>query len=164
MQAPSLARQLGDGEREGREQPQLAYLHRYPMITRRRSKLEAKRSGLNDVVEEMIQGGCNKRKAELIEKDSNKMEEQLEKYAELYDEAVGEPPEGERGGACRDRDESYANFDDWTRRTRAKVLHSTHESPPGTTAPPEAIFRGWPCPTSPGRRRSGRNSGGISSN
>ena len=49
MQAPSLARHVGDGEREGKEQPQPAYLHRYPMITRRRAKLEAERSGLNDV-------------------------------------------------------------------------------------------------------------------
>ena len=42
---------------------------------------------------------CNKRKAELIEKDWNKMEERLEKYAELYDEAVGVLPEEEREGA-----------------------------------------------------------------
>ena len=32
-EAPILARQLGSGEREGREQSQLAYLHRFPMLT-----------------------------------------------------------------------------------------------------------------------------------
>ena len=49
------------------------------MLTRRRLKLEDERSGLTNVVEEVVQGGCNKRKAELIEKDLDKMEEQLEK-------------------------------------------------------------------------------------
>ena len=73
-------------------------------------KLEAKRSGLEDVVEEVVRGGCNKRKAELIEKDLNKMEERLDKYAELYDEAVEALPEDEREGASRDRDVSYADF------------------------------------------------------
>ena len=42
-------------------------------------KLEAERSGLKDVVEEIVSGGCNKRRAELIEKDLNKMEERLDK-------------------------------------------------------------------------------------
>ena len=58
LEAPFLARQLGSGEREGREQLQPAYLHRFPMLTRRRLKLEAERSGLDDVVEEVVQGGC----------------------------------------------------------------------------------------------------------
>ena len=107
--APSLARQLRGGKREGREQPQLAYIHRFPMLARRRSKLEAETSGLNDVVEEIVQGGCNKRKAEMIEKDLDNMEEQLDKYTKLYDRAVEELPEEERGGAIRDRDASYAN-------------------------------------------------------
>ena len=49
------------------------------MLTRGRPKLEAERSGLEDVVEDVVRGGCNKRKAELIEKDLNKMEERLEK-------------------------------------------------------------------------------------
>ena len=63
------------------------------------------------------------------------MKERLEKYAELYDEAVEELPEEERGGAGRDRDESYANFEDWTRRARAKVRHHTQESPPRNHGP-----------------------------
>ena len=59
--------------------------------------MEAERSGLDDVIEEIVrEGGCNKRKAELIETDLNKMEERLEKYAELYDEAVETLPENER--------------------------------------------------------------------
>ena len=80
MEAPLLARQLGSGEREGREQSQPAYLHRLPMLKRGRSKLEAEKSGLDDVIEDVVRGGCNKRKAVLIEKDLNKMEERLEKY------------------------------------------------------------------------------------
>ena len=56
-----------------------SHLHTSTLIRRRRSRLEAKRSGLNDVVEEIARGGCNKRKAEMIEKDLNKMKEQLEK-------------------------------------------------------------------------------------
>ena len=65
-EAPILARQLEGGEREGREQSWPAYLHKFPMLMRGISKLEAKRSGLDDVVAEVAQGGCNKRKAELI--------------------------------------------------------------------------------------------------
>ena len=66
------------------------------MLKRKRSKLEAEKSSLNDVVEEVVQGGCNKRKAELIEKNLDKMEVQLEKYTKLYDGAVEEIPEEER--------------------------------------------------------------------
>ena len=51
------------------------------MLMRGRLKLEAKRSGLDDVVTDVVRGACNKRKAELIEKDLSKMEERLEKYA-----------------------------------------------------------------------------------
>ena len=84
--------------------------------------MEAERSGLDDVVEEIVrEGGCNKRKAELIETDLNKMEERLEKYAELYDKAVGTLPENEREEACRDRDAAYTDFENWTRRARVKV-------------------------------------------
>ena len=50
------------------------------MLKRGRSKLEAEKSGLDDVIEDVVRGGCNKRKAVLIEKDLNKMEERLEKY------------------------------------------------------------------------------------
>ena len=76
------------------------------MLMRGRSKLEAKRSGLDDVVEDVVRGGCNKRQVELIEKDLNKMEERLEKCAELYNGAVGHLPEAEREGVSRDRDAS----------------------------------------------------------
>ena len=63
------------------------------MLKRRRAKLEAERSSLNDIVEGIVQEGCNKRKAELIEKDLDKMEDNLEKFTELYDGAVEELPE-----------------------------------------------------------------------
>ena len=58
-------------------------------------KVEAKRSGLEDVVEEVVRGGYHKRKVELIEKDLKKMEERLDKYAELYNKVVGTLPEDE---------------------------------------------------------------------
>ena len=112
----------------------------------------------------LYRGGCNKRKEELIEKDLNKMEERLEKYAKLYDKAVGVLPEEEREGASRDRDASYADFENWTRRARAKVWLHTQETPPRPMAPPGATFRRYLSPTSPERRRSGRSSGGISAN
>ena len=57
------------------------------------------------------EGGCNKRKAELIETDLNNMEERLEKYAELYNEAVGTLPENKREEACPDRDMAYTEFE-----------------------------------------------------
>ena len=86
---------------------------------------------MDDVVEEIVrEGGGNKRKAELIETDLNKMEERLEKYAELYDEAVETLPENEREEACRDRDASYTDFESWTRRARDKVRQHTQETPP----------------------------------
>ena len=69
---------------------------------RGRTKLEAERRGLDDFVKEVIKEGSNKRKAELIEKDLNKMEEGLDKYAELYDEAVGALTEDKRDEASRD--------------------------------------------------------------
>ena len=74
------------------------------------------------------------------------MEEQLEKYAEPYNEVVEELPEEERGGAGRDRDESYANFEDWTRRARAKVWHHTQESPPRNHGPARSHLQRVPLP------------------
>ena len=50
------------------------------MLKRRRAKLEDEKSSLNDIVEGIVQEGCNKRKAEVIEKDLDKMEDHLEKY------------------------------------------------------------------------------------
>ena len=73
----------------------------FPMLTRGRSKLEAKRSGLDNVVADVVRGGCNKRKAELIEKDLSKMEDRMEKYAEMYDGAMDWLPNIEREVASR---------------------------------------------------------------
>ena len=93
--------------------------------------MEAERSGLDNVIEEILrEGGCNKRKAELIETDLNKIEERLEKYAELCGEAVGMLREKEQEEACRDRDAAYTDFENWTRRARVKVWQHTQETPP----------------------------------
>ena len=125
--------------------------------------MEVERSGLDDVVEEIVrEGGCNKRKAELIETDLNKMEERLEKYAELYDEAVGMLPDNEREEACQDRNAAYTNFENWTRRAKVQVRQHTQETPPKVHGPAGAIFRGYLSLTSPGGRKTGRNSGGTS--
>ena len=59
-EAPLQARPLGNGERGIREQPPPGYLQRFPMLTRGRTKLEAERSGLDDVVEEVVRGYATK--------------------------------------------------------------------------------------------------------
>ena len=69
-----------------------------------------------------MQEGCNKRKAELIEKDLDKSEDNLEKYTELYYGAVEDLPEEERREAIQDRDVSYDSSESWIRGARAKVL------------------------------------------
>ena len=85
---------------------------------------------MDDVIEEIVrEGRCNKRKAELIETDLNKMEERLEKYAELCGEAVGMLPEKEREEACRDRDAAYTDLENWTRKARVKVRQHTQKKP-----------------------------------
>ena len=101
------------------------------MLTRGRSKLEANRSCLEDVVEDVVRGGCNKRKVELIEKDLNKIEERLEKYAELYGGAVGQLPEAEREGASQDRDASYADFENWPGGQEPKFGDTLKRPPQG---------------------------------
>ena len=97
--------------------------------------MEAERRSLSNIVESIVQEGCTKRKAELIEKDLDKMEGNLEKYTELYDRAVDELPEEERGEAIRDRDLSYVNSENWIRGARAKVRRYTQETPPRTRGP-----------------------------
>ena len=77
-EAPLQARPLGNGERR-REQSVPGYLQRLPVLMRGRTKLEVKRSWLDNIVKEVVREGCNNRKVELIEKDLNKMEERLDK-------------------------------------------------------------------------------------
>ena len=60
MEAPLQARQLGNKERGRREQPPQGYLRLIPMLTRGRAKLEAERSGLDDVVEEVVRGDATR--------------------------------------------------------------------------------------------------------
>ena len=68
-----------------------------PNVNKRKKKMEAKRSGLDNVIEEIVwEGGCKKGKAELNETNLNNIEDRLEKYAELYDKAVGTLPESEQ--------------------------------------------------------------------
>ena len=77
----------------------------------------------------------------------NKMEERLEKYAELYDGAVEQLPETEREKASQDRDASYADFDNWTRRARDKVRRHRQETSatswPAWTQAKEKDTRRW---------------------
>ena len=84
------------------------------------------------------------------------MEERLERYAELCDEAVGTLLGNEREEAGRDRDAAYTDFENWTRRARVKVRQHTQETPPKAHGPgrshlqrvPLAYFSGkmedWP--------------------
>ena len=88
------------------------YLGRYPKLKRRKAKLDADMSRLGEIVESIVKEGCSKRKAELIEKDLDKVEESLEKVTELYDGAVEEMPWEEKREAMRDRDLSYDSSDD----------------------------------------------------
>ena len=45
-------------------------------------------SRLRETMEAIGREGCSKRKADLIEKDLNRVEESLEEVAKLYDNAV----------------------------------------------------------------------------
>ena len=65
----------------------------------------------------------------------DKLEDHLEKYTELYDGAVEELPEEERGEAIRDRDVSYDSSEKWIRGARAKVRRCTQDTPPRTHGP-----------------------------
>ena len=100
-------------------------LGRFPRLKRRKAKLDADMSSLGDIVESIAKEGCSKRKAELIEKDLDKVEESLEKVTELYDGAVEEMPWEEKREAMRVRDLSYESSDNWIRGVRAKVRRHT---------------------------------------
>ena len=63
LEAPTQARLPGSGERGRRDQPPLGYSRQFPMLTRGRKKMEAERSGLDNVIEEIIgEGGVQKEK------------------------------------------------------------------------------------------------------
>ena len=49
-------------------------------------------SRLREAVEGIGREGCSKRKAKLLEKDLDKVEESLEEVAKLYDDAVEAMP------------------------------------------------------------------------
>ena len=86
-------------------------------------------NSLGDIVGGIVQEGCSKRKAKLIKKDLDKIEESLEKVTELYDGAVEEMPHEERREAIRDRDLSYDSSDSWIRGARANERRHTTETP-----------------------------------
>ena len=106
--------------------------------------MEAERSGLEDFIKEIVrEGGCNKRKAVLIETDLNKMEERLEKYVELYDEQW----------ECFQRTSEKKPAGIGTRPTQSsrigqgglesKVSNKQKKPHPRSTALTGAIFRGY---------------------
>ena len=80
--ADGPARASTPGEGGGAAHPDLS---RFPGLRRRKAKLEADMSSLGEIVESIGKEGCSKRKAELLEKDLDKVEESLEKVSELYD-------------------------------------------------------------------------------
>ena len=73
--------------------------------------------------------GCNKRKADLIEKDLNRVEENLEEVAKLYDDAVEAMPWEEQDEARKTRDLLYNSSEEWIRRVRAKIRRLAEEMP-----------------------------------
>ena len=97
-----------------------------PNVNKRKNKNEGGKERIERCHRgDRTRGGCNKRKVKLLETDLNKMEERLERYAELCDEAVGTLLENKREEACRDRDAAYTDFENWTRRARVKVRQHT---------------------------------------
>ena len=56
-EAPTQARPRESGEMGRRDQPPPGYLRQFPMLTRGRTKMEAERSGLNDVIKENVREG-----------------------------------------------------------------------------------------------------------
>ena len=90
------------------------------------------------------------------------MEERLDRYAKQYVEAVRTLPDDERDEASRDRDESYADIENWTRRARIKIWQHTQENPPQAYGPGRNHLQKVPLPYFFGKAKNGRNSGGTS--
>ena len=68
LEAPTQSRPPGRGEREERNQPPPGYSRQFPVFTRGRTKIEAERSGLDNVIEDkgrgvqQEKGGANRNK------------------------------------------------------------------------------------------------------
>ena len=60
----------------------------YPRLARRKAKLTEEVSSLGEIILEVERSGCNKRKAEILEKDLDKVENMLEEVTSMYDGAV----------------------------------------------------------------------------
>ena len=104
-------------------------LEGFPKIVRKKARLIEEVHSLGGVVEEVERTGCNKRKAEMLEKDLDKVEQIMEEVADMYNKAVQhlEPPEKQT--ASEERDNTYEDIDRWIRGARAKVRRITLESP-----------------------------------
>ena len=68
---------------------------------------------LGGVVEEIKRTGCNKRKADMLEKDLDKVEQIMEKVADLYDKAVPHLELRDKQIASEERDRTYEDVDKW---------------------------------------------------
>ena len=106
--------------------------------------------------------GCNKRKAELLETDQNKMEERLKsmrsyitKRWECFQRTSKKKP---AGIGMRPMPSSRIG----PKRLESKFGGIQKKPHPRSMAPAGAIFRGYLALTSPGGRKTGRNSGGTS--
>ena len=73
--------------------------------------------------------GCNKRNADLIEKDLNKVKENLEEFTKLYNDAVEAMPWEEQDDARRTCDLLNDSSKEWIRRVRAKIQRLAEETP-----------------------------------
>ena len=99
--ADGPARASTPGEGGGIAHPNFS---RFPGLRRRKAKLDADMSSLGETVESIGKEGCSKKKAKLLKKDLNKVEESLEMVAEFYDGAVEAMTWEEQREARRARD------------------------------------------------------------
>ena len=79
---------------------------------RRNAKQGAGMSRLREAVEGIGREGCSKRKAELIEKHLDRVEESLEEVTKLYNDAVEAMPWEEQRDARRACDLLYNSSDE----------------------------------------------------
>ena len=101
-------------------------------LKRRKAKLGTDISRLSETMETIGREGCNRRKADLIEKDLNRVDENLEEVAKMYNDAVEAMPWEEQDDAKRTCDILYNSSDVWIRRIRAKIRTLAEETPQPT--------------------------------
>ena len=64
-------------------------------------------------MEEIKRTGCNKRKADMLEKDLDKVEQIMEEVEDLYDKAVPDLELRDKQIASEERDRTYEDVDKW---------------------------------------------------